>query len=48
MGGRHPYLFEYKASMDKDGMYKSLDIILTQDGGSSYDCSGPVLDKSIF
>lgn len=48
MGGRHPYVYKYKAGFDKEGKYVGLDLLLCSDGGSSFDCTGPVLDKSIF
>lgn len=48
MGGRHPYYFRYRAGMDAEGRYTALDLLLVQDGGSTFDCSGPVLDKSIY
>lgn len=48
MGGRHPYYYRYKAGFDKEGKYVGLDLLLVSDGGSTFDCTGPVLDKSIF
>jgi len=48
MGGRHPYYYKYKAGFDKEGKYVGLDLLLVSDGGSTFDCTGPVLDKSIF
>ncbi|CAL6024176.1 Xanthine_oxidase / Xanthine dehydrogenase [Hexamita inflata] len=48
MGGRHPYYFKYKAGFTSEGKYVGMDLLLVNDGGSSFDCSGPVLDKSIF
>lgn len=48
MGGRHPYYFKYKAGMTKEGKYVGMDLLLVNDGGSTFDVSAPVLDKSIF
>lgn len=48
MGGRHPYYYKYRAGFTKEGKYIGLDLLLVNDGGSSFDCSGPVLDKSVF
>lgn len=47
-GGRHPYYFKYKAGFTKEGKYVALDMLMVNDGGSSFDASGPVLGKSIF
>lgn len=48
MGGRHPYYFKYKAGFTNAGKYVGMDLLLVSDGGSTFDCTGPVLDKSIF
>jgi len=51
-GGRHSFLSKYKASalINDDGSVKlhALDVQLHNNGGCSFDLSGPVLDRALF
>ena len=51
-GGRHAFFSKYKASaiIEDDGTVKlhALDVRIFNNGGASFDLSGPVLDRALF
>ncbi|MGN6219500.1 MAG: xanthine dehydrogenase molybdopterin binding subunit [Microbacterium sp.] len=46
-GKRHPFLLEWRAGFDADGILRALDATLTSDGGWSLDLSEPVLGRAL-
>jgi xanthine dehydrogenase large subunit len=46
-GKRHPFLLEWRAGFDADGLLQALDTTLTSDGGWSLDLSEPVLGRAL-
>ncbi len=46
-GKRHPFLLEWRAGFDADGILQALDATLTSDGGWSLDLSEPVLGRAL-
>jgi xanthine dehydrogenase molybdopterin binding subunit len=47
-GKRHPFKNFYKVGFTKDGIIQSLDIRLNEEGGSSLDLSGAILERAMF
>ncbi|NOZ45549.1 MAG: xanthine dehydrogenase molybdopterin binding subunit [Chlorobi bacterium] len=47
-GKRHPYLFNYKAGFNKDGIIKAYEVEMNANGGSSTDLSMAILERALF
>lgn len=47
-GHRHPFMGKYKVGFSKDGLIQALDVIYYNNGGSSYDLSGPVIERAML
>jgi xanthine dehydrogenase/oxidase len=47
-GHRHPFMGKYKVGFNKDGKVKALDVQYYNNGGSSYDLSGPVIERAML
>jgi len=47
-GHRHPFYGKYKVGFNKAGIIQALDVQLINNGGNTYDLSGPVVNRAMF
>ncbi|CAG9578686.1 unnamed protein product [Danaus chrysippus] len=47
-GTRHPFLIKYKVAVTKEGKMMAADVNIYNNGGYSFDLSGPVVERAMF
>ncbi|KAG7306042.1 hypothetical protein JYU34_008617 [Plutella xylostella] len=47
-GTRHPFLIKYKAAVTKEGKMVGAKVTIYNNGGYSFDLSGPVVERAMF
>ncbi|KAI5635560.1 molybdopterin-binding domain of aldehyde dehydrogenase domain-containing protein [Phthorimaea operculella] len=47
-GTRHPFLIKYKVAVSKEGKIQGANVYIYNNGGYSFDLSGPVVERAMF